>query len=102
MGQNAASEIAPELFLHVIQYPIAHRVGLVGQGEVGFKLFLDDAVQRRGFGAAKGSSPEMSIFGEKPSGFLRALVFSLSGPMGISGGCHWMQGLTRCPLRKMS
>ena len=48
MGQDSASEIAPEFLFHVIGYAIAHGVGLIGQGEVGLRVFPDDAVERDG------------------------------------------------------
>jgi hypothetical protein len=52
MSQDAAPQIAPELLLHVIRHPVAHGVGLVGQGEVALEVLPDDAVQRGGLGAA--------------------------------------------------
>ena len=50
LGQDAAPEVAPELLLHAVRYALAHAVGLVGQGEVGFQVFLSDAVERGGLG----------------------------------------------------
>jgi hypothetical protein len=52
VGQDAASQIASELFLHMIRHAVAHGIGLVGQGQVGLQVFPDDAVQRGGLGAA--------------------------------------------------
>ena len=51
VGQDATRQVAPELFLHVVRYAVAHGIGLIGQGEVGLQVFPDDAVERGGLGA---------------------------------------------------
>jgi hypothetical protein len=52
VGRDAAVEVPPGLFFHVIQYAFAHGIGLVGQGKAGLQVFPDGAVQGGGLGAA--------------------------------------------------
>lgn len=52
VGQDAALQIAPELFVHVVRHTVGRGIGLMGQGEVGLEMLADDAVERGGLGPA--------------------------------------------------
>ena len=49
---GTARSVVAELLFYVIRYAVAHRVGLIGQGEVGLQALPEDAVERCGLGAA--------------------------------------------------
>ena len=52
MGQDPATQVAPELLFHVIRHPVAHGIGVVGQGEESLQVVPDDTVERGGLGPA--------------------------------------------------
>jgi len=65
MSQDPTPQVAPELSFHVVRHGVAHGIGTVGQGEVGFQVFPNDAVQRGGFGAASPIGLGMGV-GRRP------------------------------------
>ena len=90
VGQDAAFQVAPELFLHVIRHAVAHGIGLVGQGQVGLQVFPDDTVQRGGLGAAPTIGPGMGAAWRRPRRGCGPPRLSRSG----SGLCGHQRRLT--------